>query len=195
MAKNITIKKDGVSSNYYNVEALTTRDLDGGSAYWVPLDETNTGVKTISKKGTYTASADGFYAYSKVIVKGSGGATGKKKDGNVYYVTTDENGYIVQIKIPAEIRIEILPTKVEYVDGEEVSLTGILVRAYNGDGTVWQMTGYQDGIIPVSELFTEEETVRYGQDTVTVFWRRVQDYELMKAQYHIKVGASDESND
>lgn len=47
--------------------------------------------------------------------------------------------------LPTYIRIEIPPDKLTYVDGEAIDLTGILVKAYYEDDSLW-------GTVPFDEL-------------------------------------------
>jgi hypothetical protein len=53
--------------------------------------------------------------------------------------------------LPAYIRITTLPSDLEYAEGEPVSIDGIVVKAYYGDGTEW-------GIVPFDELLFEPST-------------------------------------
>lgn len=56
------------------------------------------------------------------------------------------------IYLPESIRIDTLPTKLSYVDQESIDLTGAVVKAYDGDGNIWEDTGYSGGVIPLNEL-------------------------------------------
>lgn len=56
------------------------------------------------------------------------------------------------VTYPHHIDITTLPTKTAYVDGESIDITGIVVTAYNEDGTVWTSNAYPNGIIPINEL-------------------------------------------
>jgi len=152
LGKNIIIQTDGVSHTYNGVEEIHTQDKDGNRTTWVPLDGTNLGVKTITQSGTYKASDDGYYAYSKVIVNAKAKAVGKKEDGNTYAIATNDQGETVEVLLPDTIKIETAPTKQTYDEGESIDLAGAVVMAYNGDGTVWHDVDHLSGIIPVSEL-------------------------------------------
>ena len=64
--------------------------------------------------------------------------------------------------LPDWIQIISPPYKTEYRSGEKVDLTGILVKAYQGSSVWNDTTGrYQDGIIPVQELFPSPQIIRY----------------------------------
>ena len=179
MGKNIIIQTDGVSHTYNGVEEIHTQDKDGNRTTWVPLDGTNLGVKTITQSGTYKASDDGYYAYSKVIVNAKAKAVGKKEDGNTYAIATNDQGETVEVLLPDTIKIETAPTKQTYDEGESIDLAGAVVMAYNGDGTVWHDVDHLSGIIPVSELhpapqkasttvsIVESGSVEYTSDLVS----------------------------
>lgn len=152
MGKNIIVQTDGVSHTYNGVEEIHTQDKDGNRTTWVPLDGTNLGVKTITQSGTYKASDDGYYAYSKVIVDAKAKAVGKKEDGKTYAIASNDQGETVEILLPDYIKIETNPAKMSYNEGESINLAGSLVRAYCDDGSIWQDVDHLNGIIPVSEL-------------------------------------------
>lgn len=52
---------------------------------------------------------------------------------------------------PDHITITSEPTKLVYNDGETIDFTGLVVVAYNDDGTVWD-DKYEGGVIPLEKL-------------------------------------------
>ena len=51
---------------------------------------------------------------------------------------------------PVRIEITVLPDKLNYQSGEEIDLTGIVVRAFKANGNLWG--GFPHGIIPIEQL-------------------------------------------
>lgn len=160
MSKNIVVQRDGVAENY-TVKKIHTTSRDGDNATWIPLDETEQAIKTIVRNGTYKASSDGYYGYSKVIVKAGGKTVGTKPDGKTYAIGTDDDGWLTETLLPDSIRITTQPTKTSYSDGESIDLTGAVVKAYSLDD-LWEGDGYSGGVIPLSELTTEPSVASGG---------------------------------
>ena len=78
MSKNIIIKEGG--TNYqFTAKKLKTDKVGGGSVLWVPEEETVLTEKRITEEGTYRASDDGYYGYSKVVVDVTGSGSLKTK--------------------------------------------------------------------------------------------------------------------
>lgn len=192
MAKDVSIKKDGVVQEYDGVKKIKTHDIDGNTTTWIPNSETKTGTRKINKNGTYKASDDGFYGYSKVVVSASKNAVGKKPDGKTYKVDVDDSGNLVETLIPDRIKITTNPTKLSYNDGEEISLTGAVVKAYTDASTVWEADGYSGGVISLSELSVNPTNADSGQinnnvQEITVEWYRPDDETLLTDTFNISV--------
>ena len=152
MSKNITIQEGGVGKQL-TVDKLRTNLVGGGTCLWVPEDEVPLGRKRISENGTFKAGDDGLYGYSQVTVRGIGVVTGKKQDGKEYTVTTDTNGNIVEKSVPTSIVITTNPTKMAYDDGDTIDYTGMVVKAYDANGNIWDNDGaYPNGVIPIADL-------------------------------------------
>lgn len=152
MSKIITIQEGGVGKQL-TVDKLKTNLVGGGTCLWVPEDDVPLGRKRISENGTFKASDDGFYGYSQVTVRGIGVVTGKKQDGKEYTVTTDTNGNIVEKSVPTSIAITTNPTKMAYDDGDTIDYTGMVVKAYDANGNIWDNDGaYPNGVIPIADL-------------------------------------------
>lgn len=66
MAKNIIIEEGGTEKRFNNVKKLRTPLQGGGTCDWVPQNEL--AAKTVTDRGTYTASSDGLYGYTQVTV-------------------------------------------------------------------------------------------------------------------------------
>lgn len=151
MSKNIIIQEGGVNKNLNSIKKILTDEQDGGSCKWIPEDEAERGTKTITKNGTYKASDDDLYGYSKVTVNVTGGSgstpsssntpgssvTGKDpedEDGNEYSYTVNDDHEVIKTKIPSSIRVTKNPDKTSYQNGETINPSGIIVHAYYADG-------------------------------------------------------------
>jgi hypothetical protein len=73
-------------------------------------------------------------------------------DGNKYAVGLDTSGFLTKELMPSSIKIITPPSKLKYVNGEHISIEGIVVQAYTEDGNVWSNDRYPNGIIPIDEL-------------------------------------------
>lgn len=193
MPKDITIKKDGASTIYSGVERIKTHEIESGTTVWIADDETKTGTKTVKKNGTYKAANDGFYGYSKVIVKTKAKAIGKKQDGKTYGVGVDDNGNLYEELEPDRIKITTQPTKLQYNDGEDIDFTGGVVKAYSDANTIWEGQGYTGGIIPLNELTLKPAkasisgTPSFNDNQITVQWERPDDGEPLTDTFEISV--------
>jgi hypothetical protein len=72
--------------------------------------------------------------------------------GNKMAIGLDNFGKFTQEILPSSIKIIQPPSKLKYVEGEYISISGIIVQAYTADGNVWSNKQYPNGIIPVGEL-------------------------------------------
>lgn len=155
MSKDITIQINGVANNFDGVEEVKTNQFGGGSITWVPEDETQLATLTVTKNGSYTAEDAGVYGFSTVIVNvpaAPSSITGRDTDGNDYTVTVDDNGYIVETLTASSIQVTTPPTTLDYTDGDTIDFTGIVVKAYDGEENLFDVTGYAGGVVPVGEL-------------------------------------------
>lgn len=167
MSKNIVIQEGGVGRQF-TVDKLKTALVGGGSCNWVPEDEVQLTTLTVSENGTYSAADEGGYGYSQVIVNvpgGAGGAPGgagssvvgtDPSTGNEELVSVDDGGTIGMTELPSSIKIEAAPTKVDYIDGDAIDYSGLVVKAYTKNGQLWTDADHPDGIIPTSELTLSE---------------------------------------
>lgn len=154
MSEAIKIKEGGVDHSQNQIEKLKTNTVGGGVCFWVPETERQTDDKRITENGTYTAEEEGLYGYDEIVVSvpNTGSMSGKGADGNDYSVTVDDDGYIVETKIPSAIQITTPPPRVSYNDGDTIDYSGIVVTLYDGNGNVFTDSRYTDGIVPFSEL-------------------------------------------
>lgn len=124
----------------------------------VPPTRPNLTTKNISQNGTFRAIDDGVDGYSQVTVSGVGEATAILPnpiggDNNEHYIKPNPStGVVEDTVLPSSITITTMPTKTVYTNGETIDATGIVVKAYKNDGTLWTSSAYSDGIIPLSEL-------------------------------------------
>lgn len=163
MAEAVKIKEGGVDRSQNQIEKLKTNMQGGGVCYWVPETERQTDDKRITENGTYTAEEEGLYGYDEIVVSvpNTGNMSGKGADGNDYSVTVDDNGYIVETKIPSAIQITTPPPRVSYNDGETIDYSGIVVTLYDGNGNVFTDSRYTDGTVPFSELVFPVDKAHY----------------------------------
>lgn len=171
MSEAIKIKEGGVDRSQNQISKLKTNMQGGGVCYWVPETERETDSKSITANGIYTAEDEGLYGYDEinVSVQGTGGVSGRDNPGggtewDEYNVNVDDDGYIVETKIPSAIQIEIPPLKNSYVEGERIDLTGAVVKLLDANGNLFTDEAHPDGIIPLSELMADPATAQASGD-------------------------------
>lgn len=184
MSINNTIQEGGVAKQITS-DKLKTNLVGGGTETWVP--ESKLGTKSITEDGTYYASDDGLVGFSSVTVNvssssggsgsgsggsGSGGSgsgsgsgtgtTGTGQDGNEYNYNTDDQGNIVQTKLPSSIAVVTPPTNQYgiYTNGQAIEKTGMVVKAYYADGTEY-------GTVDNDEITLSPTTATYDAETDT----------------------------
>ena len=146
-------KNDGTNWNDA-VPKLRTDELGGTSTDWVQDDDTKADRLNVTANGTYTAASAGKYGYDYVTVSVPGtGATGTGTDGEIHHVEPDpETGELVDTVLPSSIEVTTPPTNTDYVDGETIDYSGIVVTAYLASGEVWEDENHPGGVIPFNEL-------------------------------------------
>lgn len=160
MTKSITIQEGGTPKPMSDVAKIRTSLQGGGTCLWVPEDEVKLTTKHITENGTYKAEDDDKYGYSQVTVNVPGGAggpaggpgsslVGTDTDGNDYLIGADENGDLEKTKLPSSITVATPPTKTQYVDGENVNISGIVVNASYGDGTAYESNPIAEGELSI----------------------------------------------
>lgn len=151
MSKDIIIQIDGTPETFEDTPRLRTNGLGAGRIGWLPENETRSGMLAASANGTYKASDAGLYGFSRAVVSvPADSITGKGPDGNDYTVTTDSSGYIVETKVPSEIRITTPPDLLTYSDGETIDFTGLTVTAYDGNGQSMGEVPFRELLFPVT---------------------------------------------
>lgn len=132
----------------------------------VPPKEAHLTTKSISENGIYRGIDDGVDGFSQVNVNvaGVGEATVVLDepiggDGNEHHISADPTtGKPIDTVLPSSITITTMPTTLVYTDGQTIDKTGMVVKAYKNDGTIWESTGYTGGVIPLSELVLDPAT-------------------------------------
>ena len=95
--------------------------------------------------------------------------------------------------LPAFISITTLPTNRLYTDGDHIDYSGISVRAYMSDGTVWSYysTSYPSGYIPYSELNFPTSIASLPSSGITqaldVQWARIKDQVKLSSTFNVTV--------
>lgn len=148
MSGNTSIKEGGQARSFGPVNALMVQGADGKYYPWVPESERQLSTKSVNKNGVYQAKKDGVYGYSSfyVNVPTDQGVTGTDPTtGQQVSVGVDPTGKLTETVVPAEIRVETPPPKTEYIHGEAINYSGIVVHAYS-------VTGQDMGAVPFNEL-------------------------------------------
>ena len=72
----------------------------------------------------------------------------------------------------AYIAIDTPPTKLTYQNGERIDLTGIVVRAYDENGGVFDVwyDGGEKGVIPPSKLYHDATATGSGEQDLNIWW-------------------------
>ena len=110
-------------------------DTATGTVKWVP--EKTYSEKNISENGEFYASRDGAAGYRIVNVNITSGGGGGGGD-------TDSP--------PEQIRVVTPPDRTTYDTGDTIDYTGMVVKAFKADGSVWSNSNYPNGVIPNEEL-------------------------------------------
>ena len=189
MSKTPLITKNDGTDWHDAVPKLRTDELGASSTDWVQEDDTKADSLKVTANGTYAAASASKYGYDYVTVSvPGGGATGTGPDGNEHTVTVDpDTGRLVDNIIPSSVAITTQPTKTSYTAGESIDITGIVVKAYKKDGTIWSDSTHSGGVIPTSELSTDPAVAPSAASTVAVNWQRPGDGAILEATFQITV--------
>ncbi len=173
MSQDISIQEGGISRQLGHINKLQIANSGGGESLWVPEDEVETQSLYVDKNGTYTAwdgklvqkktkkkngkkkttyvtsydSDRACYGWDEVSVSIIDKVSGTK-DGKMTTIGVDDEGFITETEIPSYIEIVKEPTTTHYVDGQNISIEGIQVKAYYENDTEW-------GDVPFEELSFE----------------------------------------
>lgn len=190
MSEAIKIKEGGVDRSQNQINKLKTNTVGGGVCFWVPETERQTDDKRITENGTYTAEHDGLYGYDEITVSvpNTGSMSGKGTDGNDYSITVDDNGYIVETKIPSAIQIETFPAQLLYTEGDTIDYSGIVVGAYDAQENRMQGVPFSELFFPVTTAHSDDMTMG-GTQRLPVQWNRPSDNLLLEDYFDISVEA------
>ena len=176
---NITILEGGKAENFGQVTKLRTSNGTDHDL-WVPKTDVETKHLSVKKNGLYYSNqytptsaekkdkkSHGYdvYGFDTITVNIKKKVTGKvrKHDpitGEDYDATVgvevdeEHDDTLVETELPDSIEVETPPTKVEYYDGENINISGIVVKAYYHNGDEW-------GIVPVGELRIDPTKAEY----------------------------------
>lgn len=196
MSKNPIIT-EGVQGRAFNeVAKLGVPLVAGGESFWVPKDERQLESLSVKANGTYRPKEK--YGISRVSVSVPGTTrkiSGKGSDGNDYTVDVDSSDNLVKTKVPSSIQITTEPIDTSYTNGDTIDFTGMVVKAYDGNGNLFTDGGYTGGVVPNSELqFPVTVAVYDGSGTPTqtipVNWPRYNDGKILTASFDITVSPS-----
>ena len=156
--RSLSLRVGGKSRLMNGVKRLRVHLQGGGTVDLVPETDVATMNLYVTKRGKYKAVDEGYAGFKNVIVdiaESASGYDGHIDTGDIYDadVYDGDGGWS---DLPHEIRVTQLPNITTYEPGERVDYTGMVVKAYNEDGTVWTNSDYPDGIIPNSELNLKE---------------------------------------
>ena len=180
MSSKVSVLEGQLARNFGGVKLLRTDLANGGSCEWIPESDVQLTTLNINKNGTYKAKdyADKkgniYYGFSQVTVNVTGRTTiVDPEDGNEYSVEVDEkdpDGRLKKTVLPSSISVVGLPTKTTYREGDPINKSGMVVKAYLADGTLYDYEYYQFGGIPLSELEiepTKASSAGMGYQTAT----------------------------
>lgn len=166
---NITILEGGKAENFGQVTKLRTSNGTDHDL-WVPKTDVETKHLSVKKNGlhytnqyepTAAEKKEGkfhdVYGWDTITVSVKKKVKGKKKKIDpstgletdvpvVVDVDDDEN--LVETELPTSIKITKKPKNLNYVDGQDITIDGIIVHGYLEDGTDW-------GEVPFDELSFE----------------------------------------
>lgn len=156
--QNISIAEGGMSV-LLSASQLKVNNQGSGTSLFVAKDAVKLKTKSITKSGTYPASADECYGFSEITVSGVDVEITTDDDGDDVARITD-GGVTTDEKLPSSIRITVLPRKVDYIVGETIDYTGLVVHAYT-------KSGIDLGAVPFDELVFTVTTAQGGDSFFT----------------------------
>lgn len=157
---NISIKEGGTAKQFGHVNKLKISNQGGGTSLWVPEDAVKTKNLYVTKNGTYYANKDEDkpYGYDEVSVNITDEAYGYDDDGNLWDVGVDDDDFLEEEELPTEIKVVTPPDKLEYVVGEPIDPKGMVVIAYNGDGSEWGELSFGEYLLDPPIALNDGET-------------------------------------
>ena len=166
MSENIRIAEGGMLRRFGPVAKLKTAKQGGGSCLWIQKKDVTLGTKYVNENGVFRPADDGKYGFSQftAAVTDSGSVTGKKQDGNTYKISKDGSGNLVERELPTSIKITTPPTVISYLNGASIDFSGLIVKAYDGNGNLWTKDGLVDGVVPTDQLIFPVQVAVYDPD-------------------------------
>lgn len=167
---NVSIKEGNENKIFGSVNYLKTKLYAGGTTDWVPEEEKRLTSKWISKNGTYLAqeekdyNGNPYYGFDVVDVDILEDELYGWLDGD-FGLLSLEDGLFKFSDLPTNIQVDVPPTKTTYQYGESIDFTGLVVKAYRENGTLWTSNKYPAGVIPFSELVPSAIQAIGGQKT------------------------------
>jgi hypothetical protein len=159
---NVSIKEGQTSKQFSPTNYLRTNLYGSGTTDWVPEEDRKLTTQRFTENGTYIAQefkdhqGNPYYGFEEVevdVAMGDEVIGYDPDDGNEYDITVDpETGELVDTVLPSYIDITTEPTKTSYISGEAIDKTGMVVKAYKEDGSLWEAEGYSGGVIPNEEI-------------------------------------------
>ena len=112
---------------------------------------------TITENGTYKPSTGHMFSRVTVDVP-CDTMVGYDECGNPVTPYVDPiTGKLEIAQLPDHINVTTPPAKTDYIPGDKIDYSGIVVTAYKKDGTIWDNPNYPNGVIPFNELIFPKE--------------------------------------
>lgn len=165
--------KEGGKARNFSAAILKTNLQGGGTCLWVPRRDVELKTKYITKSGTYTAKADDCYGFDQVVVSGVDVEITKDDDGDDVERTTDGDE-VTETKLPSYIRVTVLPQKIDYITGETINYTGLVVHAYTKSGIDLGVVPFNELILPAEKAgdgWAEQWTDGHGLNAMQIAYR------------------------
>lgn len=162
--QSVAIKEGGSGRVMNAVKNVSILKSGGGGEeikmIVMPTIETKT--LNITAPGVYDIATDQnrgeAIAYSQVTVNVSDAdrdAAGFNPENPTY-----------QDDLPYKIMVTTPPIKTDYMRGETIDYTGMVVKAYRQNGTLWTNSNYPDGVIPHNELELAKHIIGFDGNEV-----------------------------
>ena len=186
--KNLSIKEGGRAKSFSANRIYVRQPGSNLLVPYVPLDtKTPLGSKSITKNGTYKASEDGKYAWDSVSVNidRTKYVSGRGADGQEHVIRNDGDASspLTDMIVPASIKVIKPPTFTgPYGYNANIMTSGMVVKAYKADGSVYVDSQYPNGVIPLSEITIDPMTAIYdpSKDFPTATSSLIDDMSFMK---------------
>lgn len=152
MSDNVSIKEGARAYNFTVDKLRTAQQGSDEPVIWVPESTVQLGSLRASDNGVYLAAAEDLYGYGEIVVSVNGAATIGDRA-----VFPDDSGQLHEEYLPHAIVIVTPPRKLEYEDGQQIDLRGLVVKAVDANGNTWTNAKYPNGHIPLQELIIDPD--------------------------------------